>query len=601
MRVFPRIALPKISGQGRRLRRLGRRFPAARVLPVIEILLLCGALLFLLTGARSRYLERSGEHADALVVALALALFALLHLYLQRYALPRLALRRAPPAYDEQRILLDLGHAARAATSIDELYKLIVRMIGDALHTESVSIFVRDDSTGDFVCRMSSLQLENSEAGVEERERFERATAASEPQLFLRRDAFVVNRLRNLAIPLSIEPKDWETWRLALGSEGAVALEARERESAMLRRINARLLLQIKMKDQLVGILSLGARKGAREFSTKDQQMLTSVASQLALVIENSKLVARLVEEERLRRELELAAEVQRRLFPTHAPASATLELSGFCRPARGVGGDYYDFLTFDLEQIGVAVADVAGKGISAALLMSIVQASLRSQAIANCASVRTEGSIANLVSAMNQLLCRSTGEASYVTFFYAQFDERTRQLTYVNAGHNPPFLIRANRPKETDDEAAPALPKLEAARDVVLHPALRKSESAVHAAGLDKTLPEALIAQEPSAEAWVKLTTGGPVIGMFESFFYEEEMIQLHSGDLLVAYTDGVTEALSPGGEEFGEERLRDLLISAPQLSAEEMRDKVVRDVQQWSAGVPQHDDLTFVIFKLK
>jgi sigma-B regulation protein RsbU (phosphoserine phosphatase) len=549
MRVFPRIDRLKIRGQGRRLRRLGRRLPTAHVLPVVEILLLCGALLFLLTGDRARYLERSGPRADALVLAALLAAFALIHLYLQRYALPRLALRHAPPSYDEQRILLDLGHAARAATSIDELYKLIVKMIGDALHTESVSIFVREDSTGDFVCRMSSLHSEDGATRV----RPEQAAEAPASQLFLRRNAFIVKRLRNLAIPLTIEPKDLETWRLALSSSGADALEARERESATLRRINARLLLQIKMKDQLVGILSLGAREGAREFSTRDQQMLTSVASQLALVIENSKLVARLVEEERLRRELELAAEVQRRLFPSCAPASATLELSGFCRPARGVGGDYYDFLTFDLDQIGVAVADVAGKGISAALLMSIVQASLRSQALTNCASVQTEGSIANLVSAMNQLLCRSTGEASYVTFFYAQYDEHTRQLTYVNAGHNPPFLIRANRPHETADAAC------------------------------------------------VKLATGGPVIGLFESFFYEEEMIQLHSGDLLVAYTDGVTEALSPGSEEFGEDRLRDLLISAPHLSAEEMRDKVVRDVQQWSAGVPQHDDLTFVIFKLK
>jgi sigma-B regulation protein RsbU (phosphoserine phosphatase) len=566
------------------------------MLPVLEILLLCGALLFLLTGERARYLERSGAHADALVLALALAVFALLHLYLQRYALPRLALRHAPPSYDEQRILLDLGHAARAATSIDELYKLIVKMIGDALHTESVSIFVRDDSTGDFICRMSSLQLDSDLAQGS----FDGAADASEAQLFLRKNAFIVNRLRNLAIPLSIEPKDLETWQLALSSAGVAAPEAREREreSLTLRRINARLLLQIKMKDQLVGILSLGARAFGRAFSTKDQQMLTSVASQLALVIENSKLVARLVEEERMRRELELAAEVQRRLFPTHAPASATLELSGFCRPARGVGGDYYDFLTFDLEQIGVAVADVAGKGISAALLMSIVQASLRSQAMSNCASVQTEGSIANLVSAMNQLLCRSTGEASYVTFFYAQFDERTRQLTYVNAGHNPPFLIRANRPNESGDEAAHALPQLEAARGELPYPA---AMTGLNAAGLNDTLTEAIIAHEPLAGACVKLTTGGPVIGLFESFFYEEEMIQLHSGDLLVAYTDGVTESLSPVGEEFGEERLRELLVSAPHLSAEEMRNKVVRHVQQWSAGVPQHDDLTFVIFKLK
>jgi len=284
--------------------------------------------------------------------------------------------------------------------------------------------------------------------------------------------------------------------------------------------------------------------------------MLTSVAAQLALVIENSKLVGRVVEEERLRRELELAAEVQQRLFPSGAPQSGAFELAGYCQPARGVGGDYYDFLVFDGESYGVTVADVSGKGMSAAILMSTVQASLRTQAASGHILTRAEGSVAALVVALNRLLCRATGPSSYVTFFYMQLDERTRQVSYVNAGHNPPLLVRA---------AAPS------------------------GAGGDDSRCE-------------KLRAGGPVIGLFENLTYEEGRLQLHSGDMVVAYTDGLTESLNVVEQEFGEAELCELLNeAAADLSADEILAEVVRRVRVWSAGAPQHDDLTLVVLKVK
>jgi len=248
--------------------------------------------------------------------------------------------------------------------------------------------------------------------------------------------------------------------------------------------------------------------------------------------------------------------------LPAQPPASSVLELSGFCQPARGVGGDYYDFLAFDNQQIGIAIADVAGKGISAALLMSTVQASLRSQTMVHNAAAQPAGSLAELVVSMNRLLCRATGEANYVTFFYAQFDERTQELTYVNAGHNPPFLLRPS-----NGEAAPAA-----------------GES-----GSD------------AANGCLKLTTGGPFIGMFDQCCYEQETIQLHKGDLLVAYTDGVTEALNTAGEEFGEDRLEEAMMAVAHLPASEVRDRVVKRVLAWCVGAPQYDDLTFIVVKVK
>lgn len=272
---------------------------------------------------------------------------------------------------------------------------------------------------------------------------------------------------------------------------------------------------------------------------------MSQIAGQLAFVIENSRLTDRMVAEERLRRELALAAEVQRRLLPVQPPENVAVELAGFCQPARGIGGDYYDFIAFDNQQLGIAIADVAGKGIAAALLMSMVQATLRSL---SAGSAQPDGSLADLVATLNRLLCNSIGGANYVTFFYAQFNEATQQLAYVNAGHNPPFFLRAN-----------------------------------------------------SSHDFRSLPTGGLFVGMFEHLSYEQETIQMHPGDILVAFTDGLPEALNRQEEEFGEPLLRETLETVAHLSVNEIRDAIVARVKEWCVDAPQHDDLTFIVMKVK
>jgi sigma-B regulation protein RsbU (phosphoserine phosphatase) len=485
--------------------------------------------------------------------------------------------------YDEQRILSDLGHAARAVTTIEQLFKLVVDQIQDALHTESVSIFVRDDVSGDYLCRLSVQGSTSS------------STATVPCNLMLQRDAFVVKRLRKLGIPLGIGPEDFEVWAQALSSDTSARREARTNEIATLKQINTRLLVQIMMKDELVGVVSLGRKVADKPFSAEDKRMLMAIAGQMAFIIENAKLVQRMVEEERLRRELSVATEVQRRLFPSRPPEVASLELSGFCQPAREVGGDYYDFLTLDDGQIGVAVADVAGKGISAALLMSTVQASLRSQAIA------ARGTLSDLVSTMNRLMYSSTGAESYATFFYAQFDEMTRCLTYVNAGHNPPFLMRAGTRADFRVDAEPCVARALRASNSLLRVEAGTTTAITAAAVLERpTIGEKLEAASDTCLS-MRLTGGGPVIGVFRSCLYEQETVQLQSGDVLLAFTDGVTEALNPEGEEFGEERLEELLRASTHMSADEVRDAVVLSVRDWCAGAPQHDDLTFIVLKVK
>ena len=529
MRIFPRFKRPSFKPLVRRSRQVRRHLTIARIVLTVELLLFTGLLWWLATGSRAAWLDQQGQRADALALGAALLLCGMLHWLTQKYVIPALEQRFSPKPYDERRILFDLGQEARGAESIEQLYQSIIQKIGAALETERVAIFARDEESGAYLSR----QVE----------------ANASPALTLAREAFVITRLRHLTVPLVLEPAEFEAWMRALDGAPTAVRNARLREREVLESIQARLLLPIRTKDQLSGVLVLGPRRGAHQYTNADKEVLMTVAAQLALVIENSRLLERIVAEEKLRRELALAAQVQQRLLPTEPPISGTLELAGICHPARGVGGDYYDFLPFDNQQIGIAIADVAGKGMAAALLMSTVQASLRSQALVHNDATPPSHALTRLVASMNLLLCRSTQGSNYVTFFYAQFDERTRRLTYVNAGHNPPFLLR----------------------------------------------------HDPTAERWVSLSTGGLFIGAFDHLQYEEETLDLRSGDVLVAYTDGVTEALDVAGEEFGEERLQAALTEAAHLNAQQIRESVSQQVREWCAGAPQYDDLTFLVMKVK
>lgn len=191
-----------------------------------------------------------------------------------------------------------------------------------------------------------------------------------------------------------------------------------------------------------MGVLLLGAPVGREEYTTAQQQFLSNSGELFALMLENTHLIDRAVEQEKLRRDLDMAAEVQKRLLPPQPPRSTTATFAAFTLPARTVGGDYYDFLDLGDERVGIAVADVSGKGVSVALLMSVVQASLR--------VISTDRSLplSEFAAKMNGFLFQSTETSRYATFFYAQVEDDGRRLRYVHAGHNPPYLVRGG-----DDE----------------------------------------------------------------------------------------------------------------------------------------------------
>ncbi|HWR16740.1 MAG TPA: SpoIIE family protein phosphatase [Terriglobales bacterium] len=418
---------------------------------------------------------------------------------------------------------LDLAQAVRRATSVEDLFQSLIRTVNATFPSKAVSLFIRDDETGNYPCRISTIPGEGD---------------GSTPALA--RDAFVVRRLRGLDSPFSVDAGDLKAWADALQDAPREVFEKRMRERETLERTRTSLLVQLKTRNELIGILCLGESNYGR-FSPRDQQALKGVAGQLALIIENAKLLERLVEHQRLQAELELAAEVQRSLLPHRAPTMRDFDLCGFCKPAQQVGGDYYDFVSVGEHSTGIAIADVAGKGISAALLMSVVQASLRGQLLGSNGT----HSLGEMVGLLNRLISGSVSTARYVTFFYAQLDQRQNGVRFVNAGHNPPILYSA------------------------------------------------------ATAEFQMLDSSGPVLGVLPEANFTEQACALNTGDVLFAYTDGVTEALNSSGEEFGEERLRAAIAAACSGSAQDILDRVIAEVTAWSSGIRQHDDITVIALK--
>lgn len=324
-----------------------------------------------------------------------------------------------------------------------------------------------------------------------------------------------------------------------------VSLDEREQ----LRELNSQILLPVNAKKELSGIISLSPKRSEEPYTPTDLRLLRSVAAQTGLALENSRLTEAVAKEaaqkERLNAELEIAREVQERLFPQELPKVEGLDYFGACRPALGVGGDYYDFLELPGGKFGIAIGDVSGKGIGASLMMASLQASLRGQAI------HSGDDLASLMTHVNTLVYEASTTNRYATFFYAQYDPKSRNLSYVNAGHNPPFLLRPN-----GDEI-----------DVI------------------------------------KLEVGGAVVGMLPSMLarYEQGEVQLEKGDMLVGFTDGISESMNPAEEEWNEEALLEELKGLVSKPSEAVLQIIVAAADRFADGAKQHDDMTMIVVKVQ
>jgi phosphoserine phosphatase RsbU/P len=272
-------------------------------------------------------------------------------------------------------------------------------------------------------------------------------------------------------------------------------------------------------------------RRGARSFVQKpweDVALLEIVGRE----IDEAQATKR--RDAKQQREFEEARLIQRGLLPASLPQTAGLQLASSWKPADGVGGDCFDVLTFPSGAVGVTIADVAGKGVPAALLMSNLQAAVR-------AFAQDRATPASVCASINRLLCRNMASGRFVTFCYVYVDPSRRKLTYTNAGHNPPLVVRSNG--EVD-----------------------------------------------------RLVPGGTVLGVFADGAYEQGVFALAPGDRLVFYTDGITEGRNPAGEEFGEEQLTAAAIRHRALPAEDMLASVLRDVEQFNGGAFE-DDATLIV----
>lgn len=288
-------------------------------------------------------------------------------------------------------------------------------------------------------------------------------------------------------------------------------------------------------QDAVIGLVYLDTRTHTYSFSEDDLQIVTALANVAAAKIENVRLLEESLEKRRLDQDMKMAAEIQRGLLPGAAPAVPGYDLAGSNRPTRAVGGDYYDF-TVDQGRLLFALGDVAGKGTSAALLMAVLRAAVRGH--------WSEGSAAEAMARINRTICQNVTEGKYITFFLGRLDPPSGRVSYVNAGHLPPLLIRAGGGVET-------------------------------------------------------LTEGGMVLGMFDPVPYAEGSAELRSGDILLVFSDGVTETCDPQGEEFGEGRLVALAVEKRELGAEELQAAILKELDRYSEDTRATDDRTLIVLK--
>jgi len=318
------------------------------------------------------------------------------------------------------------------------------------------------------------------------------------------------------------------------------------REAAVLGALGTKFLVALPAGGRMSGLISLGAKLGGEPVSPADLRLLQSVAPEVAFALESCRLRVALAAESTERQKLEwevgVAREVQERLFPLGLPLTPGLDHFGVWRAARGMSGDYLDYLELADGNLGVAIGDVSGKGLSAALLMSSLHSIVRALSLAHHVS------LGDLVATINKMFFRVSPDNCYTTLFLGRFDPQAGKLHYVNAGHEPPFVLR----------------------------------------------------RAGSGRRVIPLDPSGPVIGILRASPYREEVITLQPDDVLVAYTDGVAEVTNPAGEEWGNRRLLETVEANCESSAREIVSQVMTEADGFATGTPQYDDMTLWVARV-
>lgn len=411
---------------------------------------------------------------------------------------------------DKLRLLLDITKTISRSLDLDEVINLVMDTLGSLLPYSAAGIYlIENDGKGESPYIFKSKTIRGYDISFE-----------------------------------LVEP------RLKLG-EGFIGYVAQTGKPIICHDVNqdpryykareqtrSEIVAPIISNDQVIGVFDLESNE-IDAYTDDDLQVLTLLASQVAIIIEKAELHEQLIEKKRIQAQLEVARQVQLELLPDNDPKLKGFDISAYVFPTEEVSGDYYDWVKIFDDQIGVIIADAAGKGIPAALLVAFLRASLR-------AGVQTGYAPHIAMSKVNNLLWDSVESHQFVTALYGILDATNKTFVYSNAGHNPPLVINSNG-------------------------------------------------------NYKFVEYGDLPLGMFRSMRYHQHFLRLEKGQVLVLYTDGITEASKNDGEEFGRERLAKLVLEGIHLSSKEMIDFIRKGVQEFTDRKFLDDDGTLFIIKSK
>lgn len=410
----------------------------------------------------------------------------------------------------ELKSLQELGKVISSIFNLEELLRAIVQNASMVMKSNRCSIVLVNEKTGEFFIKIGKGISEDLDI-VE--------------NIRLKTGGFVTDWCVKHKEPLLVE--DFARDERFGGAHGGKY------------RSGSFIAVPLVVSDRVIGVISITEKLVGEPYNTSDLHLLTIFANQVVIAIENAKLYERLVERERLEKELEIAHTIQMNMLPKDYPTLQGIEISGLSVPAKEVGGDYYDFLPLEGGLVGVTIGDVAGKGVPAALMMVMIRSILR-------AKIMADHDPQTIVSELNSQILADSDPRMFVTLFYAVIDAGTREMRYTNAGHNYPLIF--------------------------------------HAEG----------------DAFESLEDGGLLMGMFEGATYTQGKVSLKTGDVVLFYTDGIVEAMNEKDEMYGFERLRDLVLAHKDDPADRLRDRIIEETRAFTGSAPQYDDMTLIVVKL-
>jgi serine phosphatase RsbU (regulator of sigma subunit) len=488
--AFGRYRLLEIEG---RLKR-GTRYVAVTALLLI-------AFLLLTYGIGQLFLHNLGISGSVPTFAVAMIL-ALLFVTSQQKIRTSLERRFYPSRYRLRQMLQDFAQRMLSTPDKTMFWSQLENRLRKDLAIESVYPILRAENNGVFAVRDELVSPFHSDSGL----------------------ILTVDQDRR---PLLVDE--------AVASGRASLADA---ETIWLEQRRVALILPLVSHDRLVGVLGLGFKMEQDDYTSEELQILSSLASQVAMASENLRLLEENIDKRRMEQELQVARKIQEGFLPQVIPVTQGLQVAAHSRFCLEVAGDYFDVINHNSGETVLAVGDVSGKGAGAALIMANLQASLRT-------AVGFGLRLADIVARINDLIYRNTPPEQYITFFVGVYDPGQQRLTYVNAGHNPPVLVRKNGGAEL-------------------------------------------------------LTTGGLILGGMPAMLYEQETITLSEGDMLLLYTDGVSEAMNSENEEFGDDRIRNLLETNRHLPPQGLLELLETTVVEFRGASLFEDDFTLLLAKV-